>query len=493
MLPESPLREALTFDDVMLIPEDSDVLPRDVDLATHLTERIRLRIPLLSAAMDTVTEAKAAIAMAREGGLGVVHKNMTVEQQAREITKVKKAESGMVIDPVVVHPEQRLYQALELMRRHDISGLPVVEDGRPVGILTNRDVRFEQKLDLRVRDLMTRELVTVPEGISLAESKELLHRHRIEKLVVVGGDGRLKGLITIKDLEKAERYPHSVKDDLGRLRVGAAVGVGEDREERVNALLQAGADVIVIDTAHGHSRGVQEAVRRTRTEHPNAQIIAGNVATAEGYEALVRAGADAVKIGIGPGSICTTRIVAGVGVPQITAIGDCARAAQRLGKPIIADGGIKYSGDVVKALAAGAHTVMIGSLFAGTDEAPGELILYQGRSYKVYRGMGSLGAMRQGSKDRYFQADVDTETEAGADKLVPEGIEGRVAYRGSLSQSIYQLLGGLRSGMGYTGCANITELRTKARFLRATPQGLRESHVHDVIITKEAPNYRPIE
>ena len=493
MLPETPLREALTFDDVMLVPEDSDVLPRDVDLSTQLTAKIRLRIPLLSAAMDTVTEAATAIAMAREGGLGVIHKNMTIEQQAREVTKVKKAESGMVIDPVVVHPDERLHHALALMRRHEISGLPVVADGRPVGILTNRDVRFEQNLDLRVRDLMTKELVTVPEGISLAESKELLHHHRIEKLVVVGSDGRLKGLITIKDLEKAERYPFSVKDEWGRLRVGAAVGVGPDRAERVQALLHAGADVVVIDTAHGHSRGVQEAVRQTRVEHPNAQLIAGNVATPEGYEALVKAGADAVKVGIGPGSICTTRIVAGVGVPQVTAIGDCARAAQRLGVPIVADGGIKYSGDLVKALAAGAHTVMIGSLFAGTDEAPGELILYQGRSYKVYRGMGSLGAMRAGSKDRYFQADVDTDSEAGADKLVPEGIEGRVAHRGTLAQSVYQLLGGLRSGMGYTGCASIEALRTKARFLRATPQGLRESHVHDVIITKEAPNYRPID
>ena len=486
MLPEHPLREALTFDDVLLVPADSDVLPRDADLSTQLTERIRLRMPLLSSAMDTVTEARVAICMAREGGIGVIHKNMTVEEQVREVQRVKKAESGMVIDPVVVHPDEKLHRALELMRRHEISGLPVVDNGRPVGILTNRDVRFERNLDLKVRDLMTHRLVTVPEGISLEASKELLHKHRIEKLVVIDEKGRLRGLITIKDIEKAQQHPEAVKDELGRLRVGAAVGVGPDRAERVAALLGAGADVIVIDTAHGHSRGVVQAVETTRRDHPAAQIISGNVATAEGYEALVRAGADAVKVGIGPGSICTTRIVAGVGVPQISAIADCARAAARFGKPIIADGGVKYSGDIVKAIAAGAHTVMIGSLFAGTDEAPGEVILYQGRSYKVYRGMGSLGAMQAGSRDRYFQAE-----EGSAEKLVPEGIEGRVAYRGSLSQSIYQLLGGLRSGMGYVGCPDIEALRTRARFLRATPLGLRESHVHDVIITKEAPNYRP--
>jgi IMP dehydrogenase len=491
-LPDGPLREALTFDDVLLVPAESEVLPRDVDLSTKLTERIPLNIPLLSSAMDTVTEARTAICMAREGGLGVIHRNLSIQAQVMEVTKVKKAESGMVIDPVVVHPDEKLHRALELMRRHEISGLPVVADGRPVGILTNRDVRFERNLDLKVRDLMTSNLVTVPEGISLEESKELLHRHRIEKLIVVGQDGRLRGLITIKDIEKAQAHPQAVKDERGRLRVGAAVGVGDDREERVAALLAAGCDVIVIDTAHGHAKGVQEAVRQTRRNHPGAQIIAGNVATAEGYEALVRAGADAVKVGIGPGSICTTRIVAGVGMPQITAIADCARMASRLGRPIIADGGIKYSGDIVKAIAAGAHTVMIGSLFAGTDEAPGEVILYQGRSYKVYRGMGSLGAMRAGSRDRYFQGHVDMSgPEEGADKLVPEGIEGRVAYRGSLSQSIYQLLGGLRSGMGYVGCPDITALRTRARFVRTTAMGLRESHVHDVIITKEAPNYRP--
>ncbi len=493
MLPDAPLREALTFDDVLLVPADSTVMPRDVDLATQLTERIRLRIPLLSSAMDTVTEARTAICMAREGGLGVIHKNMTVEAQAMEVTKVKKSESGMVVDPVVVHPDEPLHRALMLMRRHEISGLPVVEDGRAVGILTNRDLRFERNLDLKVRDLMTHKLVTVDEGISLEASKELLHHHRIEKLVVVGEGGKLKGLITIKDIEKAQAHPLAVKDERGRLRVGAAVGVGPDREERIHALLQAGADVIVIDTAHGHSSNVLDAVRDSRKNHPLAQLIAGNVATAEGFEALSRAGADAVKVGIGPGSICTTRIVAGVGVPQISAIADCARVAGRLGTPVIADGGIKYSGDIVKAIAAGAHTVMIGSLFAGTDEAPGEVILYQGRSYKVYRGMGSLGAMRAGSRDRYFQSHVDLDIEGAVDKLVPEGIEGRVAYRGSLSQSIYQMIGGLRSGMGYVGCADIESLRTRARFVKTTPMGLRESHVHDVIITKEAPNYRPVE
>ena len=496
MLPDTPLREALTFDDVLLIPEDSDVLPRDAELRTRLTEQIELRVPLLSAAMDTVTEAETAICMAREGGLGVIHKNLSIAAQATEVVKVKKAESGMVVDPIVVHPDEKLYRALELMRRGEISGLPVIEDGRPVGILTNRDVRFEKSLDRPVRELMTQELVTVPEGISLEASKELLHQHRIEKLIVVGSDGKLRGLITIKDIEKAERFPLAVKDDLGRLRVGAALGVGEDMLARAEAMLHAGADVLCIDTAHGHSRRVQRAVGELRATFPHAQLIAGNVASAEGYEALARAGADAVKVGIGPGSICTTRIVAGVGIPQITAVSDCARAAARFGKPVIADGGIRYSGDVVKALAAGAHSVMIGSLFAGTDEAPGELILYQGRSYKVYRGMGSLSALRAGSRDRYFQ-----DTNAGnsqrqsadlfGDKLVPEGIEGRVAYRGALAESIYQLLGGLRAGMGYVGCPDIEALRTRARFVRATPMGLRESHVHDVIVTKEAPNYGP--
>ncbi len=483
------LREALTFDDVLLVPAESEILPRECDVGTRLTEKIALQMPLISSAMDTVTEAATAICMAREGGLGVIHKNLTIEEQAKEVHKVKKAESGMVFDPVVIHPDEKLFKALELMRFHGISGLPVVAEGRPVGILTNRDIRFERNLEQKVRDVMTTELVTVPEGVSADQSRDLLHKHRIEKLVVVDAHGRMKGLITIKDIEKAESHPQAVKDEHGRLRVGAAVGIGEDREPRVHALLQAGCDVIVIDTAHGHATRVQEAVRQTRKNFPLAQIVAGNVATAEGYTALVKAGADCVKVGIGPGSICTTRVVAGVGVPQVTAVADCAKASQKLGKPIISDGGIKYSGDVAKALACGAHTIMIGSLFAGTDEAPGEVILYGGRSYKQYRGMGSIGAMQAGSKDRYFQGHVgsgDNESQ----KLVPEGIEGRVPYKGSLSQSIYQLIGGVKASMGYLGCKTIEELRTKATFVKISSAGLRESHVHDVIITKEAPNYK---
>ena len=489
MLGEEKLRDALTFDDVLLVPAESSVLPRECDVSTQLTAEIALHIPLVSSAMDTVTEAATAICMAREGGLGIIHKNLTPVEQAREVQKVKKAESGMVVDPVVIHPDQKLSHALELMRQNGISGLPVVgDDNVAVGILTNRDVRFERNLEQRVRDVMTTELVTAPEKVSLEQAKDLLHRHRIEKLIVVDAKGRMKGLITIKDIEKAKSHPYAAKDSHGRLRVGAAVGVGDDREPRIQALLQAGCDVIVIDTAHGHSRGVIDAVHQTRQTFKDAQIIAGNVATAEAYEALVRAGADGVKVGIGPGSICTTRVVAGVGVPQMTAVSDCARAAQKLGKPIISDGGIKYSGDVAKALAAGAHTVMIGSLFAGTDEAPGEVILFQGRAYKQYRGMGSIGAMQAGSKDRYFQGHV-TAGEADT-KLVPEGIEGRVPYKGSLSQSVYQLIGGVKAAMGYTGCGNINALRTKAQFIRISQAGLRESHVHDVIITKEAPNYR---
>ena len=481
------LFEALTFDDVLLIPEESDVLPRDCDVRTRLTERISLHIPLVSSAMDTVTEAEAAICMARQGGLGVIHKNFTVELQAKEVVKVKRAESGMVVDPVTVDPDQTLAQALELMRQHGISSLPVIRDQRPVGILTNRDVRFEKNLALLVRDAMTKELVTVPQGTTLDRSKELLHEHRIEKLIVVNADGRMRGLITIKDIERAQTHPNAVKDEKGRLRVGAAVGVGEDRDERVAALVKAGVDVLVVDTAHGHSKNVQNAVRAIRAAYPDVQIIAGNVATADAYESLVKAGADAVKVGIGPGSICTTRIVAGVGVPQVSAIAECAKAAAKHGRPIIADGGIKHSGDVAKAIAAGAHTVMIGSLFAGTDEAPGEVILFQGRSYKQYRGMGSIGAMQAGSKDRYFQGHISATEEA---KLVPEGIEGRVPYKGPLAASIHQLIGGLKAAMGYTGCATIEALRTKTKFVKISSAGLRESHVHDVIITKEAPNYR---
>ncbi len=486
MLPDSSLREALTFDDVLLVPAESEVIPKDVDVRSYLTASITLAIPILSSAMDTVTEAPTAICMAREGGLGVIHKNMTIDEQVLEVTKVKKAETGVVIDPVTIDPDQKLFAALELMRRHEISGLPVVgRDGKPVGILTNRDVRFERNLDQPVRDVMTTNLITAPEGMSLEGSKELLHKNRIEKLLVIDSAGKLHGLITIKDIEKAQQHPYAAKDDLGRLRVGAAVGPSADMQARVAGLLHAGCDVICIDTAHGHSRSVLDAVADVRKTFPKAQIIAGNVATAEGALALAKAGADAVKVGMGPGSICTTRVVAGIGVPQVTAVSDCARALAKTDVRVVSDGGIKYSGDMVKAIAAGANTVMIGSLFAGTDEAPGEIILYQGRSYKLYRGMGSVGAMRAGSKDRYFQAEVTTEA-----KLVPEGIEGRVPYRGSLSQSIYQLIGGLRSGMGYCGCMNLDEMRTKARFIKITSSGLRESHVHDVIITKEAPNYR---
>jgi IMP dehydrogenase len=485
MLSEDTLREALTFDDVLLVPGESDVMPRDVQLSTRLTNSIPLQMPLVSSAMDTVTEASTAMCMAREGGIGVIHKNLTVAEQATEVQKVKKAESGIVVDPVTIHPDQKLAQAFELMRRYNISGLPVVDDDRrAVGILTNRDLRFERNLEQVVRDVMTTRLVTAAEGTTLEQSKELLHKNRIEKLIVVDGSGRLKGLITIKDIQKAQAHPFAAKDDMGRLRVGAAVGVGADREQRIEALLAAGCDVIVIDTAHGHSRAVVEGVAATRRAFPKVQLVAGNVATAEATLALIKAGADAVKVGIGPGSICTTRIVAGVGMPQITAIADCSKAAAKYDIPIIADGGVKHSGDIVKAIAAGAHTVMIGSLFAGTNEAPGEVVLYQGRSYKTYRGMGSLGAMSAGSKDRYFQAEVTTEK-----KLVPEGIEGRVPYRGPLSESIYQMCGGLRSGMGYVGCKNIDELRSKSRFVRISSAGLRESHVHDVIITKEAPNY----
>jgi IMP dehydrogenase len=483
---DDQLREALTFDDVLLVPAYSEVIPKDVDVATRLTAAIDLRIPLVSSAMDTVTESATAIRMAREGGVGFVHKNLSIEDQAREITRVKKAQSGIVVDPLTITPERKLEDALAVMRYHRISGLPVVDaDRRPVGILTNRDLRFERRLTLQVGEVMTRSPVTVKETVGIDQAKELLHKHRIEKLLVVDGEGRLKGLITIKDIEQAEMHPAAAVDDRGRLRVGAAVGVGADRDARIEALIAAGCDVICIDTAHGHSAGVIEAVRQTRKKFPKLQLVAGNVATGAATKALIDAGVDAVKAGVGPGSICTTRIVAGVGVPQLTAIADCVDAAKGSGIPIIADGGIKYSGDVAKALAAGATTVMIGSLFAGTDEAPGEIILYQGRSYKTYRGMGSIGAMKEGSKDRYFQGDVEA-----PQKLVPEGIEGRVPYKGPLRESIYQLVGGLRAAMGYVGCATIDELRTKAKFVKISTSGLRESHVHDVIITKEAPNYR---
>ncbi len=485
---EGPLRirEGLTFDDVLLAPAASDVLPKDVDLRTHLTREIELQIPLVSAAMDTVTEHETAICMAQNGGIGIVHRNLSVAEQAAEISKVKRSESGMIVDPITLRPEQRIFEALDVMDRYRISGVPITRDGKAVGILTNRDLRFVKDTSLPISSVMTSEgLVTVPPGTTLERAKELLHEHRIEKLLVVDEKGDLRGLITIKDIEKSERYPRACKDSMGRLRCGAAVGVGPDRDERVAALAEAGVDVVVVDTAHGHSRGVLEAVAELRRQYPDLPIVGGNVATGEGAEALIKAGASGVKIGVGPGSICTTRIVAGVGVPQLTAVVDAAQTAERAGVPVIADGGIKYSGDIVKALAAGARAVMVGSLFAGTDEAPGEVVLYQGRSYKVYRGMGSLGAMAEGSRDRYFQAEVQDER-----KLVPEGIEGRVPYRGSLSKSVHQLLGGLRSGMGYCGAARLEELRREARFVRISNAGLQESHVHDVIITKEAPNYR---
>jgi len=485
MLDSKSLPEALTFDDVLLLPRHSTVLPSDVDLHAELARGITLNIPLVSAAMDTVTKADTAICMAREGGLGIIHRNLSPTDQAREVLQVKRAETGMVVDPLTVSPDERLGVAIELMHTHNFSGLPVVKEQRPVGILTNRDVRFEKNLEQRVGDVMTRELVVAPEGVELERAKELLHKNRIEKLLVVDGEGRLKGLITIKDIEKADRHPLAVKDHRGRLRVGAAVGVGPDREERVAALMEAGCDVIVVDTAHGHSQMVVDTVADVRRSYPELVLVAGNVATAEACDVLAGAGADVVKVGIGPGSICTTRVVTGVGVPQVTAIASCAQVAMRRGVSLIADGGIKYSGDLAKAVAAGAHLVMVGGLFAGTDEAPGEMVLFQGRSYKMYRGMGSLGAMREGSRDRYFQSNVTQEA-----KLVPEGIEGRVPYRGPLSTTIYQLVGGLRSAMGYVGCATLDQLRADSRFVRITASGQRESHVHDVIIVQEAPNYR---
>jgi IMP dehydrogenase len=482
---ELEIKMALTFDDLLLVPAESTILPKDVDTRTSLTNNIIMNIPIVSAAMDTVTESQTAICMAREGGIGFIHRNMSIERQTLEVDKVKKSESGMIVDPITIEPEQKVKDALELMSRYKISGVPVVKGRRLVGILTNRDLRFETNLEQRVSNVMTKDkLVTVSQNISLEDSKKLLHKHRIEKLLVVDEDFNLKGLITIKDIEKIQQYPNACKDQLGRLRVGGAVGI-TDREARVQALLNAGCDVICIDTSHGHSKGVLDAVRNTKNNFPACEVIAGNVATFEGAEALIKAGVDAVKIGVGPGSICTTRIVAGIGVPQMTAIMECARASAKYGIPMIADGGIKYSGDITKALGAGAHCVMIGGLFAGTEESPGETVLFQGRSYKVYRGMGSLEAMKEGSRDRYMQDDIESSL-----KLVPEGIEGRVPFRGSLSNSIYQIMGGVKAGMGYVGCGSIEELRKKARFVRITTSGLRESHVHDVIITKEAPNYR---
>jgi len=478
------LVQTLSFDDVLVLPAYSEVLPSECDVSTRLTNEIALKIPLISAAMDTVSEAATAICLAREGGLGVIHRNLSPEAQATEVLKVKKAESGIVVDPVTVSPDQTLGNAVALMSRNNFSGLPVVEKDKVVGILTNRDIRFEKNLSQRVADVMTQELITVSEVEDPEVCKELLHKNRIEKLLVVDDQGRLKGLITIRDIQAAERNPLAVKDQLGRLRVGAALGTGPDLEDRAERLMAVSVDVLCVDTAHGHSRGVLDAVARLRKTYPGAQIIAGNVGTGAGFKALVDAGADAVKVGIGPGSICTTRVVSGVGVPQMTAVLDCAEASRQTGIPLVADGGIKYSGDVVKALAGGAHAVMIGSIFAGTDEAPGEIVLYQGRSYKVYRGMGSIGAMRAGSADRYFQGGQEES------KLVPEGIEGRVPYKGSLSRVVYQLVGGIKSGMGYAGCPTIGVLHEKAELVRISTQALRESHVHDVVVTKEAPNYR---
>ena len=482
---EDHVTESLTFDDLLLVPAESNILPRDVDTTTLLTNNISLNIPIVSAAMDTVTESRTAICLAQEGGIGIIHRNMSIERQAVEVDKVKKSESGMIVDPITIEPEQKVREALEMMNRYRISGVPVVKNKKLVGILTNRDLRFETDLEQPVANVMTHEnLITVSSlNISLEDSKKLLHKHRIEKLLVVDENYNLTGLITIKDIEKIKKYPLACKDAMGRLRVGAGVGI-IDREARIDALLSAGADVIVIDTSHGHSKGVLDAVRDTKANFPNCELIAGNVATTEGAKALIEAGVDAVKVGVGPGSICTTRIVAGVGVPQMSAIRDVYKICAQHHIPIIADGGIKYSGDIIKALAAGAHTVMIGGLFAGTEESPGETILFQGRTYKVYRGMGSLEAMKMGSKDRYYQDEMESNL-----KLVPEGIEGRVPYRGSLSGSIHQLMGGLKAGMGYVGCRTTEELREKAQFIKITSAGLRESHVHDVIITKEAPNY----
>ncbi len=480
------IRECFTFDDVSLIPAYSEVLPKDVDVGTRLTRTIRLNIPLVSAAMDTVTESRTAISMAQEGGIGIIHRNMPLSAQALEVDRVKKSESGMILNPITMNPDQKIFEALEVMKKYRISGVPITKDGKLVGILTNRDLRFEKRLDEKISAVMTKEhLITVPVGTTLEESKAILHKNRIEKLLVVDDRNNLKGLITIKDIEKMRKYPNSCKDSLGRLRVGAAIGPGKDRAARAEALIEAGVDVLVIDSAHGHSKDVLDAVRDIKEGFPNCQIIAGNVATKEGALNLIKAGADAVKVGVGPGSICTTRVIAGIGIPQLSAILETTEISERTDVPIIADGGIKFSGDITKAIAAGAHSVMIGNLFAGTDESPGEIVLYQGRSYKVYRGMGSLEAMKEGSRDRYFQEDVESEA-----KLVPEGIEGRVPYRGALSYCIQQLIGGLKAGMGYLGAKDIQELKSKARFVRITLSGLKESHVHDVIITKEAPNYR---
>ena len=474
--------EALTFDDVLLVPDHSEVLPKDVEISTNLTRNIRLNIPIISSGMDTVTEARMAIAMAREGGLGIIHKNMTIERQAEEVDKVKRSEHGIIVDPIFLGPENRLQDAHNLMERYRISGVPITENGKLIGIITNRDLRFETDLTQRISDCMTQEhLITAPVGTSLEDAKKILGKHRIEKLPLIDADGNLKGLITIKDIEKAQKYPNSAKDGKGRLLAAAAVGVGADLMDRLDALVGAKVDILVVDTAHGHSKGVLEAIRKIKRTYPAIELIAGNIATSQATTALIEAGVDAVKVGMGPGSICTTRVIAGIGVPQITAIYNCSQAAKPFGVPVIADGGIKYSGDITKAIAAGGNVVMVGSLLAGTEESPGETVIFQGRSFKEYRGMGSLSAMALGSKDRYFQEN--------AEKLVPEGIEGRVPFKGAVADTIYQLLGGLRSGMGYCGVKNIEELMNNTRFIRITSAGLKESHPHDVTITKESPNY----
>jgi len=481
------LYEAYTFDDLLLVPSYSEVLPKDVDVSTYITPKIKLNIPLLSAAMDTVTESRMAISIAREGGLGVIHRNMSLEEQVKEVEKVKKSESGMIYDPVVVNPDAPIKEVLKLMEEFKISGIPIVEGPKKklVGIVTNRDLRFETNFEKPVKEVMTREnLITAKPGITLDEAIKILHEHRIEKLLIVDDNFCLKGLITIKDIEKIKKYPNACKDELGRLRVGAAIGVGKNRLEQAEALLKAGCDVLFIDSAHGYTKNVIETIIEIKYHFPDCQLIAGNVATPEGAEALIKAGADGIKVGVGPGSICTTRIIAGAGVPQLTAIHNCAVIANKYGIPVIADGGIRFSGDITKAIAAGAHAVMIGNLFAGTEEAPGETILYEGRTYKIYRGMGSLSAMfKAGARERYGQEAEDIS------KFVPEGVEGRVPYRGPVSNMIYQLIGGLKSGMGYCGCKTIEELRKKAKFIKITPAGYKESHVHDVNILKEAPNY----
>jgi IMP dehydrogenase len=490
------LTTALTFDDVLLVPRHSEVLPSGVDVSSRVTKNIRVKVPLLSAAMDTVPESRLASAMAQQGGIGVIHKNLSVEEQASEVDRVKRSESGMIVNPITLSPKNRIYEALELMKKYRISGVPITEDGnkegRLVGILTNRDLRFETNLDRPIADIMTHDpLFTVPVGTTLEQAREILHRHKVEKLLVVDDRYMLKGLITVKDIQKIVKYPNACKDNLGRLRVGAAIGVGKDALARAEALVAAHVDMLVIDTAHGHSQSVLDMVRRIRRQFQDVDLIAGNVATGEATDALIALGVDAVKVGIGAGSICTTRIVAGIGVPMITAVAECARAAAPHKIPVIADGGIRYSGDITKAIAVGASAVMIGSLFAGTDESPGEMILYQGRSFKEYRGMGSLGAMRRGSRDRYFQDEFDLDANPeSSEKLVPEGIEGRVAHKGSVAAMIHQLVGGLRAGMGYCGSPDIPSLQRDAKMIRVTPAGHREGHVHDVIITKEAPNYR---